>query len=155
MFVNLTKVSWRSGLEHYEPPLMPNSYIWICVSRKTASPKSKTASPKSKTDALPLIKGSLEQNSYLRSLEINEIVHAWNRSMLQSRNSSIREQFCQGMVQSTKRSVRESLRQGIIQAKNSSVEETFSRQKDQPWNRSVKEYFSQAIVQSWNTPVKE
>lgn len=113
--------------------------LWICVNRKTASPKSKTASPKSKTDALPLIRGSLEQNSHLRSF--NEIVHSWNRSILQLRNSSIREQFCKGMVQS----VRESLRKGKIKAKKSSVEEKFSQGKDLPseidqWrNTSVKQ----------------
>ena len=65
----------------------------------------------------------------------------WNRSILQLRNSSIREQFCKGMVQS----VRESLRKGRIQAKKSSVEEKFSQGKDLPseidqWrNTSVKQ----------------
>ena len=38
-----------------------------------------------------LIKGRLEQNSELRSFKTNEIGHRWNRSTVQSRNSSVKE----------------------------------------------------------------
>ena len=97
-----------------------------------------------------IVKGSLEQDSELRSFKTIEIDHSWNSSNWFGQGilqwCSVKEYFSEGTVQLRSSSVKDEFPQGRVPSRKSSIKEGSCQGSVQPRKSAVKEECSEVAV---------